>query len=593
MKNISILYIASVLFFVLHVSCSENFLDTKPLTEFSEEDVWKDPALTEAYINDLYNRLPWSWTNTTNSVDEGRSFDVSTEFGVNNMLITPDNATWGDWAGRYAAIRACNIFLENVDKLPSDPTLIDGKTLKDRMVGEVTFLRAWNYNMLVKYFGGVPLVTSSYGLTDEFSLARSSYADCIQFIADECDKAAALLPLENTGDATGRATKGAALALKSRALLYAASDLHNNPSIYSGFSNPELLGYTDGDRAGRWRAAKEAAKAVIDLGLYNLYKPDPASGEEATQNYEDLFTSRQSEEDIFVRFYTASINKGVSAWSVQPVGYHGIETIGAINELVEDFEMADGTPFSRANPAHALEPYKDRDPRFYASILYEGAKWRPRSSDLTSLDPVGVLQVGVWERWDNETNSIVNIYGLDGRNSIVYPGGYNNTGTVMIKFVDRDIAVTDNTTQQDLTWRYFRYGEILLNYVEAALELGEEAEARTYLNMIRKRAGMPEITESGEALKARYRNERRVELVFEDHRFFDVRRWMIGPEAYHAVHGVEVVYKLNPDKTTATIPTITPEQIMTGSWEDKAYFFPISRDEMNKNNLLIQNPGYN
>ena len=163
----------------------------------------------------------------------------------------------------------------------------------------------------------------------------------------------------------------------------------------------------------------------------------------------------------------------------------------------------------------------------------------------------------------------------------------------MIKSVSRTTPVTDNTAQQDLTWRYFRYGEILLNYVEACIELGEDEEARTYLNMIRKRAGMPDITESGAELKARYRNERRIEMVFEDQRFYDVRRWLIGPEAYHAVHGVDIVYKLNPDKTTATIPTITPVQIMTGSWDNKAYFFPISRSEMNKNDLLIQNPGYN
>ncbi len=118
---------------------------------------------------------------------------------------------------------------------------------------------------------------------------------------------------------------------------------------------------------------------------------------------------------------------------------------------------------------------------------------------------------------------------------------------------------------QDLTWRYIRYTEILLNYAEACIELGEDAEARTYLNMIRKRAFMPDITESGAALKARYRNERRVEMAFEDQRFFDVRRWLIGSEAYHPVHGVDVVYKLNPDNTTATIPTITPVEIMTGT----------------------------
>lgn len=592
MKKLSVLYTLSVLTFFFS-ACNDSFLETKPSTEFPEEDVWRDPALAQAYVNDIYNRLPWSWQNTSLSVDEGRSYNIGGDFIVNNMLITPDNANWGDWAGRYTSIRACNIFLENIEKLPSSNTLIDGKTLKDRLKGEVIFLRAWYYHMLVSYFGGVPLITKPYLLTDKFTAARNSYAECVKFISDECDIAAGLLPEVNTGARNGRATKGAALALKSRTLLYAASDLHNNAQEFNGFPNPELLGYTDGNKVDRWRAAKEAAKAVMDLGIYKLYKPDPSSDEEATKNYEDLFVSRQSEEDIFVRFFTASINKGVSAWAVNPVGYYGIEIVGAINELVDDFEMSDGTRFNRSNPDQAAEPYKNRDPRFYATILYEGAKWRPRSSDLVGIDPVGVLQVGTWEKWDNATNSIVKIYGLDSRNSMVYPGGYNNTGTVMIKFVSRATAVTDNTTQQDLTWRYFRYAEILLNYAEACIELGEDAEARTYLNMIRRRAGMPDITESGAALKARYRNERRIEMVFEDHRFFDVRRWLIGPEAYHAVSGVDVIYKLNPDKTTATVPTITPVQIMTGSWDNKAYFFPISRSEMNKNDLLIQNPGYN
>jgi hypothetical protein len=133
----------------------------------------------------------------------------------------------------------------------------------------------------------------------------------------------------------------------------------------------------------------------------------------------------------------------------------------------------------------------------------------------------------------------------------------------------------------------------LLNYAEACIELGEDAEALTYLNMIRKRAFMPDITVTGAALKTEYRNERRIEMVYEDQRFFDVRRWMIGPEAYHDVHGVQIVYKLNPDHTTAAIPTITPVLIMTGKWEDKAYFFPITRSEMNKNDLLVQLPGYN
>jgi hypothetical protein len=133
----------------------------------------------------------------------------------------------------------------------------------------------------------------------------------------------------------------------------------------------------------------------------------------------------------------------------------------------------------------------------------------------------------------------------------------------------------------------------LLNYAEACIELGEDAEARTYINMVRTRAGLPEISESGEALRQRYRNERRIELCFEDHRFYDVRRWAIGPEVYNiSVLQAVIIYKLQPDNTTATIPKITHEPFETWAWQDKAYFLPIMRDEENKNPLLVNNPGY-
>ena len=587
MKKLSIIYIAIFLSATLLSSCKKNFLDTSPLKEFPDVDVWQDPALAQTYINDLYARLPWGWAMTAGDVDESRSRDDA-NFDFNNMLMTSDNAGWGDWGGRYATIRACNIFVENADKIPSSELLVDGKTVKDRMVGEVLFLRAWNYHMLVSYFGGVPIITKSYGLSDDYTAERNSYADCVKFIAEECDKAAALLPDVNTGANVGRATKGAALALKSRLLLYAASELHNTTK-FSGFKKPELLGYTDANRTERWKAAKDAAKAVIDLNLYSLYKPEPTSATEATQNYVDLFISKQSSEDIFIRFFAASIGKGVNGWDVTPNGWWGNGGVGAINELVDDYEMADGTKFNRANPAQTLEPYKNRDPRFYATILHEGAKWRPRPSDLAGIDPVGIMQVGTWEKWDTKEGKVVNVYGLDSRNSVANSWNNNTTGATMRKFLNPNVDIQAGF--QDLTWRYFRYGEILLNYAEACIELGEDAEARTYINQLRKRAGMPDVTESGDALKARYRNERRVEMAYEDQRFFDVRRWLIGPDAYHDVHGVQVLYKIN-DKVTATIPTIKPVQIMTGKWDDKAYFMPISRDEINKNNKLDQNPGY-
>jgi hypothetical protein len=587
MKKISIIFFVFV--FILLSACDESILGTKPTSNFVDQDVWSNIELVQQYVNDIYRKNSWGWNQTSIRVDEARSYTSGNDFNVNNMIINPDNAGWGNWNGLYGTIRTCNIFLESIDKFSSNTT-VDGVSLKDRLKGEVTFFRAWYYAQLINYFGGVPIIKTSYKLTDDFTVPRDSYEDCVKFICDDCDLAASLLPLMNTKDNYGRITKGAALALKSRVLLYAASDLHNT-TRFSDFPNPELLGYVGGDRTQRWQAAKNAAKAVMDLGIYSLYKPNPASTGEATKNYEDLFVSKQSVEDIFVRFFSASVGLGVDAGQIWPCGWNGLERNGAINELIDAYEMADGTIFSRTNPAQELEPYKNRDPRFYATMLYEGAKLRPRPSNLVGYDPVGVLQVGTWEKWDKITNSIKYVYGLDGRYSIVYAGGYNNTGTSMLKYIDRNTDLKVSSAV-DLTWRYIRYTEIILNYAEACIGLGQDAEARTYINMIRKKAAMPDITESGEALKTHYRNERRIELVFEDHRFFDVRRWLIGSEAYHDVHGVEVVYKLNPDHTTATIPTITPVTIMTGSWEDKGYFFPIARGEINKNPKLIQNPGY-
>jgi hypothetical protein len=403
-----------------------------------------------------------------------------------------------------------------------------------------------------------------------------------------------MLPLIQSGENDGRATKGAALALKSRVLLYAASDLHNpgkNAAVVSGFSHPELLGYTDGDATARWQAAKDAAKAVIDLGIYSLYMPDPSSAEEATKNYGDLFTSTKSVEDIFVRYLTASVaGGGYYGWNLAPNGWYGNAGVGATNELVDAYEMQDGSTFTRNDPAEAKQPYKNRDPRFYATVLFEGNKYRPRPADLVKYDPVGVGQFGTWEKWDAAANKKTLVYGLDTRNSIANSWNGNKCGATMLKFLNK--TVDFQAGNQDLTWRYIRYGEVLLNYAEACIELGEDQNARTYLDMIRKRAYMPPVTASGAALLAECRNERRVEMAYENQRYFDVRRWLMGPAAYHDMHGVNITYKLNPDHTTATIPTVTPIVIMTGKWDNKAYFTPISRTEIQKNGKLIQNPGY-
>ncbi len=610
MKKIIILLLS---IFMLE-SCSKDFLDVKPLDRFSERDVFEDPTLIQLYVNNIYVNVNFPLIGWGSGILKGSFGDEIHDmweeaFGYfNNAFITPDEIPGWDyenWATIYNNIRACNVFLEKVDEgMKDDNTMVDGKLLQERLTGEVHFLRAFLYHQLVSLWGGVPIIEKTYSLTDDFEVPRNTYAECIAFIVSECDLAAGMLPLINTGENNGRATQGAALALKAEALLYAASDLHNNNPLFSSFSNPELLGYTSGDATARWTAAKNASKAVIDLGQYSLYKADPGPSDSTAKNYNELFIQQETVEDIYVRFLLGKYGgiPNEDAYYQKPYrnnlplvsgpnGYHLWGQNSPTSELVDDYEMADGSTFDWNNPAHAAEPYKNRDPRFYATILFEGVKWMQRPEDGAQIDPVGVIQVGTWQKWDNNLNDTVNVYGLDTRNGPIEPYNGAYTGYYLRKFLDP--SINGQYTGQDVPWRYIRYTEVLLNYAEACIELQEDVEARKYINMIRKRAGMPDINESGTALRDRYRHERRIELALEDNRFYDVRRWVIGPEGYKDATGVEILYELQPDHSTATVPTITPGNVVQGrSWDNKAYFFPIMRDEVNKNKSLVQNPGY-
>ncbi|MBL7736865.1 MAG: RagB/SusD family nutrient uptake outer membrane protein [Chitinophagaceae bacterium] len=593
MRSFNSIIKISLFSLVLMTSCEKGLLDTNSLTEYSEKDVWSDPSLTQLVINRLYKEFDFVFSegmkcglvDESNQTFAGLNFDYPT--------ISPDylpnrGNSFISWPNYYKSIRDCNMFFEKKDEINWPAGLIDGKTLEERMTGEITFIRAFLYSYLVNYYGGVPLVTKVYGLSDDFKVARNTYAECIKFITDECDKAADLLPVVQSGVNDGRATKGAALALKARMLLFAASDLYNT-EVFPGYGHPEFLRYTDGNRESRWKAAKDAAKAVIDMNQYQLYKANPGPTDDVSQNIIELFTLKKTGEDIFVKYIgPLADTRGYGRYTT-PNGYGGVSTITLIGELVDDYEMNDGSKFSWDNPVHAAEPYKNREPRFYANVLYEGAKLKPRPANAVGYDPVGVIQAGVWQKWEN--NAMVEVWGLDTRKGVFAPhnGGY--TGYYSRKMLD--ISVNQAFDPQTVPWRYFRYAEVLLNYAEACIELGQDEEARTYINMVRTRAGQPPVTESGTALRDRYRHERRIEMSLEDHRFYDVRRWVIGPEVYHPIHGVNIVYKLQPDHTTATAPTITPFVVGDRKWVKASYYFPIPRTEMEKNDLLAQNPDYN
>jgi DNA-directed RNA polymerase subunit L len=316
--------------------------------------------------------------------------------------------------------------------------------------------------------------------------------------------------------------------------------------------------------------------------------PNPASAEEAIKNYTDIFLQKQTTEDIFVRFFTPKIDENWDGYNPglynNPNGWHGWGSNTPLGQHVDAYEMADGSVFDWSNPAHKAAPYQNRDPRFYASILFDGAVWRPRQSDAVARDPIGVVQTSYVEKPDGTV-----VPGLDTRNGPLEDWNGTYTGYYMRKFIDPSVDAQYN--KQDQPWRYIRYTEVLLNYAEAAMELGLEDEARTYINMIRKRAFMPDITESGAALKERYRNERRIELAFEDHRYFDVRRWMIAPDAYTDAEGISIQHKVDASGNIIQ-STYTPVVVQDREWKPSFYLFPIKLDEMNRNDQLIQNPLY-
>lgn len=581
-------YSLGILFLFYSTSCDTDFLNVKPEDRFNESSVWQDPGLIEAFVNEMYRGLNHGIRELMlgSLVDESHFIH-----NYGSAQVVQSNLTSGDigsfsrddfaefnWIQLYGRIRQINIFLENIEEAS-----FDDENWKNRLIGEVHFLNAYFYHNLVRLYGGVPLVTKAYNLEDEFMIARSSLQECIDYIVSEADLAASLLPegYESGQGDIGRATKGAALALKARVLLYAASDLYNDPSWAGGYSNPELIS-APGDRVAKWQAARDAAKAVIDLGLYNLQDTD-----NPVKDYTDVFLLKDSREAIFSRYFIK--NRGwednaLPGLTNGPNGYHNWGGNTPIQELVDDYEMIDGSKFDWNNPTHASAPYENRDPRFQASILYDQAMWRPRPSDVVDIDPVGKIIIrsvetapGVWTP------------GLDTRDGPIedWNGGYS--GYYLRKFIDPTVVHEYAAAggNQEAPWHFFRYGEILLNYAEACIELGQDDEAKTYLNMIRDRAGMPPITETGDALMERYRNERRIELAFEQHRYFDVRRWMIAPQAMNRnANGIVIQDPL------AGPVTYTRNKIQDRAWNDKMYFLPIILDEINRNNELVQNPYY-
>ena len=611
------LIIALSVFGTVFTSCNDSFVNTKPLDQLSESVVWTDPSLADAFVTELYGGLGnggfdeqmlASLTDEASFTHPGRNITTITESRSNPADPGWINGTLS-WQNMYTRIRAANLALENLKKATAFPA-----ATVNRLNGEAKFMRAYFYHQLVRYYGGVPIIDKSFSLSDtEFLSKRNTMKECIEFIVKDCDEASA--HLNGLSMAAGRASRAAALALKSRILLYAASDMYDASTAKSkstamaAYSNPEFVAYVDGSRADRWTKARDAAKAVLDLpGLGNqLNLSAPASKEDGTNNYLNNSLARNGGEKelIFARYFinAKAENGGRIGLFNGPNGYNNWAGNAPIQNFVDDYEMMDGSKFSWSNTEHASAPYQNRDPRFYATLMYDGSAWKPRSPSAASKDPFNQIQTGQYEI--SSGSGKVAYFGLDTRKSSIEDWNGSYTGYYFRKFTDPNPAIVDQNTWQQIPWPFFRYTEAVLNYVEACIELGQDAEARAWLNKVRFRSGMPAITESGDALRQRYRNERRVEMAFEEQRYHDARRWMIaGSTLGRKVQIINVIGTLKPGKTVTLYrydPTSYDYQYKVvemdpgkenRAWLDKMYFLPIHRDEINRNKNLVQNPGY-
>lgn len=547
MKRINYIICSILAVFILN-SC--DILDLKPLDKLSDEDVWNDPALMQLYVNSCYNALPHGLTSDmqggyTDEIwnrDNGRKAQdvLAGALDPDNVNSLPNHLNY--WGTAYSNLRKINTFFEKSENAP----LLEEQ--RKSMIGEVKFLRAYIYANLLWCYGGVPIITRVYGLNEDYSIPRNSDEECVNFIISELKEAQEMLPAKQPATQTGRASGDACQALMARVLLYWASPLHN-PS----------------NNQQRWADAAAAAEKLIDT-RYTLQ-----------DDYEQLFMD-DNDELIFARQFTQA--NSTNYCMVQ--GRSGDSGHGYANpsqNMVNSYEMkatgklpciqqADGTylpdPTSGYDPK---KPYDGRDPRFYASILYDGAMWQGRETETFK----------------------------GGKDHREYTGGgtawlATETSYYMRKFVDESIPPTGSSNNPTNPWVFFRYAEILLNYAEAMFELGDETTARKYVNMIRSRKSvqMPEITETGDALKKRIQQERRVELAFEHHRFFDVRRWKIADVTEKKpVIAMEIVKKSDDSRTYTEVIKFQRD------FFPQHYYIPIPRTEVEKSlGAIKQNPNY-
>ncbi len=605
-------YIIYIIFILALLPGCNKFLDQAPSGEQEKQYIFEDYTRARRYMDRLYTYLPRVWTsdNSYFSVSNPGFLESATDmaeytasygaannsFNVGNWLsYTAQTEVGSPWINSYRALRVAYMFLENMDNFNNEP---EGR--KVSMRGETEFMIGFYYFELLKRYGGVPLVKQTLEIDSDMNIPRSSYEETVDYIVKNLDNAIENLPDEWPQDEFGRVHKATAYALKSRVLLYAASPL-NNPS----------------SDVSKWKAAAEAARDCIDYcdskGLHPLF--NKAWQNIFMRNYPEnipeiiMFTNWGSN---YVNFKSFVIYYGQAS---PGEGFQGYGSNTPTQNFVDRFEVikydaqgnATGTEkFDWNNPEHVKNIYKNRDPRFYYSVLYNDVYWIKR-------------KIETWREG--------NTFGKD-RNPKDHL--FTRTGYYLKKFWPKECYSYDQVGSSQMTGFYIRYGEIILNYAEAMNEvygpdndgLGREniMTARDAVNRIRARLvcppsdeikgekddfyavlvernsnpdfpvlknGMPPVPEGLDknSMRERVRNERVIELSFEGHYLYDILRWKEGKAHMGAIYGVDVV----KSGDTFTYSRIKVEDRVFD--EGRMYRYPIPRDQIYIMGIE-QNPGW-
>ena len=560
MKKVkTILYGAALL---LLVNACDSILDREVVLSLTEDDVLTLYNNTQSRAVAIYNYLPSGFRCVDGAMMASASDEAEYTLETSSIQMfnvgswnAKNNPDGGSWWNNFRGIYLVNHFLANSDNLDLEmyrlnPDDIGHEQYQNRLDNikrwkyEVRFLRAYFYFELIKRYGGVPVITRPVEIGDSFP--RNTLDSCVNFIVKECDDIAWGLPVKYTEQENlGRATRGAVLALKSRVLLYAASDLFNSPEKWaSGYANKDLISVKPIDRKERWKRAADAAKNVIDL---------TDAGYALSNNYQGVFRSYTDAEIILARRDGASNDFEKANY---PVGYDlGNSGNTPSLNLLDDYEMLDGTAFDWNNKNHAANPYRGRDPRLAFTILSNMTKFNGR--------PV--------ECWTG---------GRDGKG---VPRA-TKTGQYLLKYIDPELNLLEGRTSVH-TWVLIRLAEVYLNYIEALNEYQPaHSDIKIYYNKIRQREGikMPELPDGldQDAVRQKIRHERRIELAFEDHRLWDARRWMLAADNEKGKGVLNIPLRGLEILNRGGVPSYTPIEIEKRNFEPKMYLYPIPQGDL-------------